>query len=65
MYRNTPEKINFLEEKGIIKKASGGYGGLGDYYHTVYYPYTDKVQKALEDIGWRTDFKHGELMEEE
>ena len=56
MYRNTPEKIKFLVEKGIIKKVKGGYGGLSDYYHTEYYPYTDEVQKALEDIGWTTDF---------
>lgn len=55
-YRNTPEKIKFLEEKGIIKKVSGGYGGLSDYYRTEYYPYTDEVQKALEKIGWTTDF---------
>lgn len=55
-YRNTPEKIKFLVEKGIIKKVSGGYGGFSDYYRTEYYPYTDEVQKALEDIGWTTDF---------
>ena len=56
MYRNTPEKIKFLEEKGIIKKVGGGYGGLSDYYRTKYYPYNDEVQKALENIGWTTDF---------
>lgn len=56
MYRNTPEKIKFLEEKGIIKKVSGGYGGFSDYYRTEYYPYGNEVQKALEDIGWTTDF---------
>lgn len=55
-YRNTPEKIKFLEEQGIIKKTSGGYGGFSDYYHTEYYPYGDNVQKALENIGWTTDF---------
>ena len=55
-YRNTPEKIKFLEEKGIIKKISGGYGGWGDYNRTEYYPYGDDVQKALEGIGWTTDF---------
>ena len=57
MYRNTPEKIKFLEEKGIIKKVSGGYGGLGDFTSTLYYPYSEKVQSALEEIGWTTDFK--------
>lgn len=57
MYRNTPEKIKFLEEKGIIKKVSGGYGSFSDYYRTEYYPYNNEVQKALEDIGWTTDFK--------
>lgn len=57
MYRNTPEKIKFLEEKGIIKKVSGGYGGFSDYYRTEYYTYNNEVQKALEDIGWTTDFK--------
>ncbi len=55
-YRNTPEKIKFLEEKGIIKKVSGGYGGFSDYYRTEYYPYSEEVQKALESIGWTTDF---------
>lgn len=55
-YRNTPEKIKFLEEKGIIKKVKGGYGGLSDYYRTEYYPYSEEVQKALESIGWTTDF---------
>ena len=57
MYRNTPDKIKFLEKRGIIKKVSGGYGGLSDYYRTEYYPYNNEVQKALEDIGWTTDFK--------
>ena len=56
MYRNTPEKIRFLEEKGIIKKTTGGYGGWGDFNCTVYYPYGDGVRKALEEIGWTTDF---------
>lgn len=55
-YRNTQEKIKFLEEKGIIKKVSGGYGGFSDYYPTKYYKYDDDVQKALEGIGWTTDF---------
>lgn len=59
MYRNTPEKIRFLEERGIIKKTTGGYGGLDDYYRTVYYPYDDEVRKALEEIGWTTDFGEG------
>ena len=63
MYRNTPEKIKFLEEKGIIKKVNGGYGGFSDYYRTEYYPYNNEVQKALEGIGWTTDFKKS-LMEE-
>ena len=58
-YRNTPEKIKFLEENGIIKKTTGGYGGLGDFYRTVYYPYDDEVRKALENIGWTTDFGEG------
>ena len=57
IYRNTPEKIKFLEDRGIIKKVSGGYGGLGDYHRTEYYSYSDEVQKALENIGWTTDFK--------
>ena len=55
-YRNTPEKIKFLEENGVIKKVSGGYGGFSDYYRTEYYPYSEEVQKALEAIGWTTDF---------
>jgi ribosome-binding factor A len=59
-YRNTPEKIKFLEEKGIIKKVIGGYGGLSDYYRTEYYPYSEEVQKALEGIGWTTDFNVNE-----
>jgi len=63
-YRNTPEKIKFLEENGIIKKVSGGYGGFSDYYPTKYYKYGDDVQKALEDIGWTTDFVRQESGEE-
>ena len=59
-YRNTPEKIKFLEENGVIKKVSGGYGGFSDYYRTEYYPYSEEVQKALEAIGWTTDFKVNE-----
>ena len=57
LYRNTPEKIRFLEDKRIIRKVSGGYGGFGDYHETEYYPYGEDVQKALEEIGWTTDFK--------
>lgn len=64
-YRNTYGKIKFLEEKGIIKKVSGGYGGFGDYHHTEYYPYSEEVQKALEAIGWKTDFERREKKEEE
>ena len=64
-YRNTYGKIKFLEEKGIIKKVSGGYGGFGDYHHTEYYPYSEEVQKALEAIGWKTDFERREILEEE
>lgn len=64
MYRNTPEKIRFLEERGIIKKTTGGYGGLDDYYRTVYYPYDDEVRKALEEIGWTTDFDVNERSNE-
>ena len=63
-YRNTPEKIKFLEEKGIIKKVSGGYGGLSDYYRTEYYPYNEDVRKALESIGWTTDFVRQEKKQE-
>ena len=48
--------LELLKEKGIIKKVSGGYGGFSDYYRTEYYPYNNEVQKALEDIGWTTDF---------
>ena len=55
-YRNTREKIKFLVEKEIIKKVSGGYGGFGDFHHAEYYPYSEEVQKALEAIGWTTDF---------
>ena len=56
LYRNTPEKIKYLEEKGILKKISGGYGGISDYYRTEYYPYNEDVEKALKEIGWSTDF---------
>ena len=55
-YRNTREKIKFLAEKEIIKKVSGGYGGFSDFHHAEYYPYSEEVQKALEAIGWTTDF---------
>ncbi len=57
LYRNTPEKIRFLEEKGIIKKQKTGYGGLGDYYRTEVFLYNRKVEEAIRSIGWSTDFK--------
>ena len=57
-YRNTRGKIKFLVEKEIIKKVSGGYGGFSDFHHAEYYPYNDEVQKALEEIGWTTDFNN-------
>lgn len=56
LYRNTPEKIKYLVEKGIIKKIKDGYGGLSDYHRTEYYPYNGNVEKALKEIGWSTDF---------
>jgi len=59
-YRNTREKIKFLEKNEIIRKVSGGYGGFGDFHHAEYYPYSEEVQKALEAIWWTTDFNVNE-----
>lgn len=57
LYRNTPEKFRELEEKGILKKTTQGYGGLGDYYQRDVYLCNSKVLKLLSEAGWTTDFE--------
>lgn len=55
LWRNTPEKIQALEEAGLIKKEKTGYGGLGDYHNWEGYILTGKVKKALEEAGWELE----------
>ena len=58
LYRNTPEKIKELEEKGILKKTTQGYGGFGDYsYHMDVYLCNSEVLESLSEAGWTTDYE--------
>ena len=52
LWRNTPEKIAYLEEAGLIKKVKSGYGGLGDYYNWEGYRLDEESTKALKEAGW-------------
>lgn len=55
-YRNTPEKIKELVDAGILKKVPVGIGALGDYHECEVYLFNAKVEEALKDYGWTTDF---------
>jgi len=57
LYRNTPEKIRELEEKGILKKTDQCYGGLGDCSKVSVYLCDGETLKKLTDAGWSTDFE--------
>jgi len=61
-YRNTQEKFQELENLGILKKETRGYGGFSDYYKTDVYPCDSEILKKLEEAGWTTDFQ--EVLEE-
>lgn len=61
-YRNTQEKLKELEEMGILKKTTQGYGGFSDYYRTEVYPCNSEVLEKLANAGWTTDFD--EVVEE-
>lgn len=57
LWRNTPEKFQELEEKGILKKTTQWYGGLSDSYQRDVYLCNDEVLQKLADAGWTTDFE--------
>ena len=56
-YRNTPKKIKELEDAGILKRETCGYGGLSDYYQTDTFRVTKELLDRLADAGWTTDFE--------
>ncbi len=57
LWRNTPEKFQELEEKGILKKTTQWYGGLSDSYKRDVYLCNDETRQKLADAGWTTDFE--------
>ena len=57
LWRNTPEKLNKLEEMGILKKTERAHGGFGDCTNVKEYVLTSKVLEELAAIGWTTDFE--------
>ena len=57
LYRNTPEKIKELEEKGILKKTQRCVGGLGDTRYVEKFICDDETLKKLIEAGWTTDFE--------
>ena len=56
-YRNTPEKIKELEEKGILKKTRRCVGGLGDTSYVEEFICDDETLKKLSEAGWSTDYE--------
>ena len=63
LYRNTPEKIQELEEAGLITKSECWYGGLSDSYKIETYPVNSETIKKIEEAGWVTDWE--EVLEED
>lgn len=57
LWRNTPEKFQELVEKGILKKTTQWYGGLGDSYQRDVYLCNEEILQKLADIGWTTDWE--------
>ena len=57
LWRNTPEKFQELVDKGILKKTTQWYGGLGDSYQRDVYLCNDDILQKLTDAGWTTDWK--------
>lgn len=56
-YRNTPKKIKELEDAGILKLTTCGYGGLSDYYKMEAYRVTEEGLEKLAAAGWTTDYQ--------
>ena len=57
LWRNTPEKFQELVEKGILKKTTQWYGGLGDSHQRDVYLCNDDILQKLADAGWTTDWE--------
>ena len=57
LWRNTPEKFQELVEKGILKKTTQWYGGLGDSHQRDVYLCNEEILQKLADIGWTTDWE--------
>ena len=57
LWRNTPEKFQELVDKGILKKTTQWYGGLGDSYQRDVYLCNDDILQKLADAGWTTDWE--------
>ena len=57
LYRNTPEKIKELEEKGILKKTERCIGGLGDTSYVEKFICDGETLKKLSEAGWTTDYE--------
>ena len=57
LYRNTPEKIQELEEAGLITKTDCWYGGFSDSYKIETYRVNSDVIKKIEEAGWTTDWE--------
>ena len=55
-YRNTKEKFKELEEAGILKRTTQGYGSFGDYSKVEVYLCNGEILKKLDEAGWKTDF---------
>lgn len=62
LYRNTPEKIQELENAGLITKSECWYGGLSDSYKIETYRVNSEDIKKIEEAGWTTDWE--EVLEE-
>lgn len=62
LYRNTPEKIQELENAGLITKSECWYGGLSDSYKIETCRVNSEDIKKIEAAGWTTDWE--EVLEE-
>jgi len=56
-YRNTEEKIKELEDAGILKRETCGYGGFGDYSKVDTFRVTEELLEKLAAAGWTTDYE--------
>ena len=57
LYRNTPEKIQELENAGFITKSECWYGGFSDSYKIETYRVNSDVIKKIEEAGRTTDWE--------